>query len=180
MELREEVAQIKQHGMEQAATLWETLETLPEPIDPINIYKAACSAKCAEFMMRIRNNPVAVVLMGTLMKFLDETMKITGGQKGSKEEGMRVVTEIERAMPLTQEIFDDAVAYATRQHAYDGIIMLSAAKMGKETETKEAIDRFQASVAKAMLMAIFRGGLEDIEETNARIDEKFDALEEDE
>ena len=159
MELREEVAQIKQDGMEKAAVLWETLEALPQPIEPVNIFKAACSVKCAEFMTRIRNHPVALTIMKFILEFLDSTLQITGEESGSRDEGMRVVEVFEEAMPLTEEVYSDAAAYATRQHVYDGVIMLAAAKMGKETEAKECIDQLQRGVAVAMIRSILAESL---------------------
>lgn len=161
MEPQEERLQLKQKGLEQAAAIWETLENLPQPIDPVNIYKAACSAKCAEFLSRIRHNTLFDEILGALMQFLDGTLKITGDVKSDKDEGMRVIDTITQAMPLTDDVFNDPAAYATRQHVYDGIIMLSAAKMGKEAETKECIDLLQASVARAMVIALLKAGFTD-------------------
>jgi hypothetical protein len=158
MELREEVAHIRQQGMEKAAVIWETLETLPQPVEPVNIFKAACSVKCAEFMTRVRNHPMALMLMKSVLQFLEATRQVTEDNNGSQEEGMRVVTIFEEAIPLTDEVYNDAAAYATRQHVYDGVIMLAAAKLGKEAEVKDCIDEFQRSVAMAMIRSILAQG----------------------
>src|SRR5277367_512157 len=117
MELKEELTGIRQQGLELAATIWETLEALPVPILPVNIFKASCSAKCAEFMTRLHNNPLFAVVVKSIARFLDGTLKIASEFGGSnKDEGMRVIEIFDEAMPLTMEVFDDARAYATRQH----------------------------------------------------------------
>jgi len=150
----EEVSQIRQRGMETAATIWVTLESLSEPIDAANIYKATCAIKCAEFVARIRTNPLFDVILPLLGEFLDGTLEIAQNYPNDKSEGMRVITVLETAMPLTTEVFNDSAAYASRQFAYDGVIMLAATKLGKETETRECIEGLQLGVAKAMLTAI--------------------------
>src|SRR5271167_3475843 len=159
MEIREEVEHIKQLGMEQAAAIWETLEALPQPVDPVNIFKAACSVKCAEFITRVRNHPIAMTIMKSILEFLDSTLQLAEDNDGSRDEGMRVVEVMEAAMPLTDEIYNDPAAYATRQHVYDGLIMLSAAKMGKAPEAKECINRLQSGVAIAMIRSILAQSL---------------------
>ena len=78
-------------------------------------------------------------------------MKIVEGIPAKRDEGDTVLAVLEEAMPLTAEVFNDATAYAQRQFVYDGIIMLSAAKMGKNEETWECITRLQRDVVKAML-----------------------------
>jgi hypothetical protein len=160
MDLKEEVTRIREQGMERAASIWETLENLPQPVEAVNVFKAACSIKCAEFMTRVHNNPVFPVIMKSLVQFMDGTLSVVENVAGSdSSNGMRVVAVLEEAMPLTAEIFADAAAYATRQHVYDGLIMLAAAKMGKEQETKACIDRLQGGVAKAMLLSMFAESL---------------------
>lgn len=161
MEIRDE---IRRQGMERAAMIWEMLETLPEPIEAVNVYKAACSCKCAEFMARLRGNPIFEAVAGYLVHFMDSTINVVKefASISSKGEGMHVVEFFEQIMPLTAEIFADPAAYAIRQHVYDGIIMLAAVKMGKEVEVKKCIDALQADVAKMMLLSMFaeRAGLE--------------------
>jgi hypothetical protein len=157
-----EVASIRQQGMEKAATIWETFENLPTPFSPVNIFKAACSIKCAEFVSRIRSNDLLLLLSEYIGAFLDETLAVAGtSTEAAIDEGMRVVDTLEKEMPLTDEIFEDPARYATRQHVYDGLIMLSAAKMGKEKEAKGCIDRLQSGVSKAMLMAMIQQTLAD-------------------
>src|SRR5271170_7783752 len=101
----DELKELRQQGMEKAASIWETLET-SDPIHPVNIYKAACSIKCAEFMSRLRDNPAYGTIMRSLMSFLDGTLEIAMAYKehSSREEGERVITILEEAMPLTAEI----------------------------------------------------------------------------
>jgi hypothetical protein len=155
--IKAEVEVIRQQGMEKAASLWEALENLPTPVDPVNIFKAACSIKCAEFVSRIRSNDLLVLLAEFIGAFLDETKALTEvNDAASQAEGMRVVKTIEELMPLTKEIFEDPALYATRQHVYDGLIMLSGAKMGKEKEVKGCIDRLQSGVSKAMIVAMIQ------------------------
>jgi hypothetical protein len=69
MELHEEMLQIKQAGMEKAAVIWETLEHLPQPIEPVDICKAISSVRCAEFLARIRNHKLAPALTQCVMQF---------------------------------------------------------------------------------------------------------------
>jgi hypothetical protein len=153
--------QIRQDGMEKAASIWESLELLSNLFHPVNIYKAACSIKCAEFMMRLRDNPASTMTLKFLMAFLDRTLEIAEplNDYTNRDEGMDIVKILEQAMPFTAEVFQDPTAYATRQHVYDGIIMLAAAKMGKEIETREVISRFQEDVVKAVMFAQFASDL---------------------
>jgi hypothetical protein len=153
MALREELMQIRQAGMEKAAEVWEFLENLPSPVDPANVYKAATSLKCAEFINRIRNHKIAPVLAKIMLQFLDDTLAIVGLDSGEVFEGARVLQIIEETMPLTPEIYNDALAYATRQHVYDGLLLLAAARLGKEVETKKRLDDMQESVAMVWLMS---------------------------
>lgn len=152
MDLIEKSGEIRKGGMEKAAALWEVFELLPQPIAPIDIYKAACSIKCGEFFARIRHNPASTMIATCLGEFLGESMEIVGEEKGSLEEARRSLKVIEKEMPISEEVFNDAVAYAQRQHVYDGIILLSAAKMGKEAEVKACIERLQTGIAKAVLL----------------------------
>jgi hypothetical protein len=161
MDLKEEVAQLRQTGMEKAAVIWEMLEALPTPIAPTNIYKAACSVKAAEFLARTRTSPIFHSIMNIIALFMDETIGIAGESTAETDriEGFQAIELFEREMPLSAEIFDDAAAYATRQHVYDGIIILAAAKLGKEEETKASLERMQQGVARAMITAVFQAAL---------------------
>src|SRR5271170_2524005 len=157
MDLKQEVGQMRQQGMERAAAIWETLETLPEPVAPVNVFKAACAIKCAEFVSRVRNNPIFDIVIKHIVNFMDDTLEVMKdfAEEGSNQvEGMRVIEVLETAMPLSDKVFSDPVAYATRQHVYDGIIMLAAVKMDKEAETKACIETLQMGVAKAMMVAM--------------------------
>jgi hypothetical protein len=153
MELREELMQLRQAGMEKAAEVWETLENLPNPVDSANVYKAATSLKCAEFINRTRNHKIAPILAQIMLQFLDDTLAIVGLDAGEVLEGARVLQTIQEAMPLTPEIFADPAAYAMRQHVYDGLLLLAAARLGKEVETKKRLDDMQESVAMVWLMS---------------------------
>jgi hypothetical protein len=155
MELREELSQLRQAGMEKAAVVWEILENLSTPADPSNIYKAVTSLKCAEFISRTRAHKIAPALTKIVVEFLDETLAIVGVDAGEVYEGARVISVIEEAMPLTEEIFNDPVAYAMRQHVYDGLLLLAAARLGKEVETKQCLTNMQESVAMVWLMNRF-------------------------
>jgi len=160
MALKEEVLQIRQQGFEQAAVIWETLENLSQPILPINIYKAACSSKCAEFLTRLRNNILLTAVMRPITEFLDGTLKIAEDFTGSNGfEGLRAVAIFEEAMPLTGEVFRDTKKYAQRQHTYDALIMLASVKMGKEEETKQCIEHLQAGIVRATTLAMFARSL---------------------
>jgi hypothetical protein len=151
MGLREEMVQIKQEGMERAAAIWEVLENQPQPFDPANIYKACCSVKCAEFISRTLTHRLAPALMEAVMKFLDDTLVLVPSEVGSTEEGERVMDVLSLEMPLTEEIYNDPSKYATRQHVYDGLILLAAMKLGKEEETKTVLHEMQQSVARALI-----------------------------
>ena len=158
MSLKEGVAQVKQNGMERAASIWAMLESLPQPFDPVNIYKIACSIKCAEFITRIKNTNVYSMMLSFLMDFLDTTRMIAddGNEvtKGTIEEARRCASVLEEAMPFTPKAFNDPKAYAERQHTFDGLIMLAAVKMGKEVPTKVCIDKLQEAAAKVILVAV--------------------------
>jgi hypothetical protein len=108
-----------------------------------------------------------------IAEFMDETVQIAGQSvdETDRAEGFRAIELFEREMPLSKEIFDDASAYATRQHAYDGVIVLAAARMGKEEETKASLERLQQGIARAMVTAVFRAALLDV------ADEDLDAAE---
>jgi len=153
----EETSKIRQEAMERAAAIWETFEHLPQPIEPVNIYKAVCAVKCSEFVARVRRSPLFDLLASLVAEFLNGTIEI-GDNGGSIREGKRALAVVEGAMPLTPEAFGDPAAYAVRQHVYDGIIMLSAAKMGKEKETRECIDRLTAGIGIATAAMIFFKG----------------------
>lgn len=161
MDLREEVSQIRQAGMEKAAELWEMFETLPTPIAPVNIFKASSSIKCAEFLTRIRNHGLYRDIAILISEFTMDTLRIADGEGTGADrlEGFRAIELIEQQMPLTKEVFDDAAAYAQRQHVFDGLIVLAGVKMGKETETKEAIETLQTGVGRAMVTAMFKAAL---------------------
>jgi hypothetical protein len=161
MDLKEEVEQLRQTGMEKAAVIWEMLEALPTPVVPTNIYKAACSIKSAEFLARTRSSPIFSQIMEIIAEFMDATIQIAGESvdENDRIEGFRVIELLEQEMPLNQEIFDDPSAYATRQHTYDGVIILAAAKMGKEEETKASLENLQKGVARAMITAVFKAAL---------------------
>lgn len=154
--------------MEKAAVIWETFEALPTPLSPVNIYKASCSIKSAEFLTRIRNNSLFRDIAQLLAAFMNETLEIADGEgtNADRSEGFQAVELIEREMPLTKEIFDDAAAYATRQHVFDGLIMLAAAKMGKAEEAKQCIDNLQKGVARAMVTAVFRAAISEVTDEN--------------
>ena len=172
MDLKEEVAQLRQTGMEKAAVIWEMLEALPTPIAPTNIYKAACSIKSAEFLARTRSSPIFPTIMKLIAGFMDETIQIAGESvdENDRAEGFRAIELFEQEMPLTKEIYDDPAAYATRQHTYDGIIVLTAAKLGKETETKACLEHLQQGVARAMVTAVFHAALLDLAEEDENPD----------
>lgn len=156
-EIREEALRLRQAGMESAASIWETLENLPQPIDPANIYKAVSSVKVAEFIARIRNHKLAPALMVCVSQFFEETINIV--EEGEIREGVRALVVIEEAMPMTDEISKDPEAGVTRQFAYDGILLLAAVKLGKETETKKCIDEMQDGVAKILIMSYIQDGI---------------------
>ena len=156
MDLNEEVTQIRQRGMEKAATIWATLESLSAPIEPVNVYKACCSIKLAEFVARTLNHSLFSMLLAACDGFVDDTLKIVEGMKGDTKEGERVLAVIENDMPMTDEVAADSAAYAQRQHVYDGLILLAAAKMGKEEETKAAITRMQDTIAGVMVVSLLK------------------------
>lgn len=159
MALKEELSQIRQQGMERAAAIWETLENIPEPVNPADVYKAACSIKCAEFLTRIKRHRMYMQLMQIVLEFLDTTLQIVPAEEGSEADGVRVINIFEKEMPLTDEVFNDPTAYATRQHVYDGIILLSSIKLGKEAETKACIERMQQDVAGLMVVTYLKEAL---------------------
>jgi hypothetical protein len=147
--------ELRQAGMEKAAEVWEMLENLPTPIPPVDIYKAASAMKCSEFISRIRTHKIAPEITRLLIKFMDDILAQVGADAGSVVEGARVLAVVSTAMPLTDEVFNDPAAYAQRQHVYDGLLLLSAARLGKEAETKKVIDELQESVTQAVMASYF-------------------------
>jgi len=152
MELREEMLQLRQTGMEKAAEVWETLENLPNPMDPANVYKASVSLKCAEFISRVRHLKIAPLLAKIMLQFLENTIAVVGNEAGDVHEGARAMKVIEEIMPMTEEIFNDPTACAMRQHVFDGLLLLAAVRLGKELETKKCLDDMQEDVALVWLM----------------------------
>jgi hypothetical protein len=152
MELWQEAVKVRQNGMEKAASIWEILETLPTPIEPANIYKAVTSVKSVEFADRVRGHRFASALLKLVVQFLNESLVVIGVDAGSVVEGARAQKIIANAMPLTDEIYNDPVAYATRQHVYDGLLLLAAAQLGKEVETKKCIDNMHEGVTKLFIL----------------------------
>lgn len=148
----EDVHQLRQAGMERAAVVWENLETLPKPIAPVNIFKAVSSVKCAEFANRVSAHKHARPLTRIAVKFLNDTLDIIGTDNGEIFEGARALDILAENMPMTDEIFNDPEAYATRQHVYDGLLLLAAAKLGKETETKRCLDAMQEGITMLFVM----------------------------
>jgi len=157
MEPREEMLQLRQAGMEKAAVVWENLESLPSPIAPVNIFKAVSSVKCAEFANRVRSHRLAPALTRIAIKFLNDTLDVLGVDAGDIFEGARALDVLAENMPLTDEIYNDPAAYATRQHVYDGLLLLAAAKLGKEAETKRCLDHMQEGIAMLFVMDYYEG-----------------------
>jgi len=143
--------------MKKAAAIWETLESLPVPIAPANIYKAAVSVKCAEFTNRVRTHRFAPALLKLVVQFLDDTLDVVGVNAGDISGGVRALAFFAEAMPLTNEIFNDPAAYAMRQHVYDDLLLLAALRLGKEAETKKCINDMQYGVMRLLVTGYFEG-----------------------
>ena len=150
---------LRQKGMEQAAIAWESIEQEQPPFDPINVFKACSSVKCAEMLTRLRHSSPGTfqAVVPIISEFLEGTLKDIGGTKtGNMEEGMRIVRKIEGLFPFKQEEFDDPSLFAIRQHTYDGVLILAASQFGAEQMIKQRIEDMQMEIAMHLLMAAIR------------------------
>jgi hypothetical protein len=150
----DDLMHLKTKGNERAATAWEKLTAVAPPIDPINIYKAVCSIKCAEMLARFRSFDSANLadLITIIADFMEATIAEAGGAStGDKADGMRAVTVIEGMFPFAEQDFNDPSLFAIRMHTLDGVMLLSAEKFGKEQETKGHIETMQKNFLNIVL-----------------------------
>jgi hypothetical protein len=150
----EELMELKTKGNERAAAAWEKLTAVAPPIDPINIYKAVCSVKCAEMLARFRslNTNNLAELITIIADFMEATIREAGGaSSGDKADGMRAVTVIEGMFPFNEGDFSDPSLFAIRMHTLDGVMLLSAEKFDKEQETKNHIETMQRDFLQIVL-----------------------------
>lgn len=157
MNREEQSRSIRNSAMERAATMWERVINDPQPFAPVNIYKAACTVKCSEFLARVANSSLFLPLMTVIMDFADKTIDIVGEHSASSQrEGTRCAIVLENEMPLTDEVFANPVAYAERQHVFDSILMLAGAELGKAPETAAAIERLQNDMGEVFAIAALK------------------------
>jgi hypothetical protein len=152
-DLQAEIAHVRVPGMEKAAAIWEALVNLSNPIPPVDIYKAAAAMKCAEFAKAARKHKDFAALLTIITQFFDDTMVILGAEAGDPYQGARALHLISTIMPLTAEIENDPIAYAQRQHTFEGLLLLSAAPLGKEADIKKCYDVLHEATTKIIVKA---------------------------
>lgn len=155
----EEAQKLKDQGMERAAIAWEKLTSEVPPIDPINIFKAVCSIKCAELMSRFSTSKASHLgeHITVIADFLEAAIKEAGGtESGTKEEALRAVDIVEKYFPFDREAFGDPALFATRLHTLDGIIMLCAQRFNKEKEVRELIENMQVNFMKIIVRDLMK------------------------
>jgi hypothetical protein len=146
----EDPQRIRQAGMEQAAVVWEILANLSNPLHPVDIIKAVASLKCSEFTEAIHGHRQAPEFLKLVLQFLEDIMNIVG-KEGSLYGGARALEIIEDAMPLTEEISNDPAAFAQRQHTFEGLHLLAAARLGKEAEIKKCHDLLHRTIGALII-----------------------------
>lgn len=152
--LHEKLVELKNKGLENAATAWVSLTAIEPPIDPIDIFKAVCSVKCAEMLARFikfdaSENLAELVIVAD---FMDATINVAGGaETGDKAEGLRAIDAVEKMFPFDQTAFHDPGLFAIRMHTLDGVLLLSAQRFGKEQEVKDLILSMQKGFMKVVI-----------------------------
>jgi hypothetical protein len=156
----EELRGIKNEGLAKSAEVYAALSAVQPPLDPISTFKAACAKKCAEMIARFASTEGQRLpeLLNIIADFMDSTIKTAGGgEAGNKDDGLRASNLIEDYMPLTDEAYNDPKQFAIRAHAFDGLLLLTAQRFGKEEEVKQHIATMQRGFMKVVLKDILGG-----------------------
>lgn len=125
---------IKKQGEDQA----EGLLTHLAINDPVDIYKAICSIKCAEILARSFETTAYRGMVEIVATFVESTMKLVDGNAGNKSEGMAILNIIELIAPFKPS--PSADEFAIRIHMFDTMILAAAKRLGIDAGAKAAID----------------------------------------
>jgi hypothetical protein len=135
--------EIRKQGEDQAMGLLAHFNN-PPACDPIDVYKAVCSIKCAEILTRAFDTTAYRGVVEIIATFVEKTMKAVEGNDGNRENGMAVLSLIEFVCPFKPSPGPDA--FAVRMHMFDTLILESAKKLNIEAAAKEAIDTMQRDI----------------------------------
>lgn len=153
----EHLTKLHSAGMEIAAIAWEAIENVDPPLDPVNIFKAASSIRCTEMMERFFGTEDFGTMADIVIQFIENTRSDIGGaEAGNFDESVRAVGILGDILSDSES--DNPADFAIRQHAFDGLLLLAAARLGKEIAIKERIDQMQESLSKMLLNAAVRRG----------------------
>ena len=132
--------EIKKKGEDQANRLLAQFTDA----DPIDVYKAICSIKCAEILTRAFSTPAYPTVVEIVATFVESTMKAVDGNNGDRTKGMAVLSLVEFIYPFKPS--PGAEPFAVRMQMFDTMILESAKKLGVEAQAKEAIDGMTAGL----------------------------------
>jgi|SRR5271157_4016115 len=131
---------IKKKGEDKASHIL----TLLADSNPIDIYKAICSIKCAEVLTRAFATPAYPGIVEIVATFVETTMKAVDGNEGDRTKGMAILSLIEFISPFKPS--PGAEPFAVRMQMFDTMILESAKKLGVEAQAKGAIDTMSAAI----------------------------------
>lgn len=112
--------------------------------DPIDIYKAICSIKCAEILTRAFGTTSYPGVVEIIAAFVESTMKAVDGNAGDKKNGLAVLSLLEFKYPFRSN--PGAEAFAVRMHMFDTMIIESAKKLGVEPQARGAVEAMQRDI----------------------------------
>jgi len=142
---QEPTEDIKKLGEDQATGLLAHLSDS----DPVDIYKAICSIKCAEILTRAFDTPAYPSVVEIVATFVETTMKLVDGNAGNRTNGMAVLSLVEFIAPFKSSPTPDA--FAIRMHMFDTMILESAKKLKIEAAAKSAIDTLSRDILMFLL-----------------------------
>lgn len=134
---------LKKQAEDRAEGLLAHFNT-PPAFDPVDVYKAVCSIKCAEILTRAFETTSYPAIVEIVATFIEKTMKCVEGNNGNATQGRAVLGLIEFVCPFRSN--PGADAFAIRMHMFDTLIIESAKKLGVEPAAKEAIDNMQRDI----------------------------------
>jgi acetaldehyde dehydrogenase (acetylating) len=132
--------------------------------DPVDVYKAVCSIKCAEILTRAFDTPAYPGVVEIVASFIETTMKAVEGNNGSAAQGRAILGLIEFVCPFQTN--PGAEAFAVRMHMFDTIILESAKKLNCESAAKEAVDAMQHDIFLFLLKETIAQSNTQQQETN--------------
>jgi len=131
---------IKKKGEDQAQGLLAHFSDF----DPVDVYKAICSIKCAEILTRAFTTPAYSGVVEIVATFVETTMKAVEGNAGNRANGTAVLSLVEFVCPFRSN--PGAELFAIRMHMFDTMILASAKKLGVEAQAKEAVDTMATAI----------------------------------